>query len=304
VRWLAKAGLQKLLGLVPGASTLNYRLQLRSGGLPFSDEKVLERVAEAVRHFEAYRQHGPSVEPTEARFFEFGAGWDLAVPLTYHLLGVARQTIVDIEPKLRLELTNDVIAKLARNSSAMEALAGRTLDRLSPVPVRSVEELEQRFGIEYQAPADVRHTGLPAGSFRFVSNTNTLEHIPEGEIGAILRECRRLLAPDGVISSSIDMQDHFSYFEPSLSPYHFLRFSDRTWRLLSSPLNYQNRLRRPDYLRLFRDSGLEVVSERCTRPKAGVAQLESMRLAKRFREGYALDDLAVGSMHVVARAAQ
>ena len=48
------------------------------------------------------------------------------------------------------------------------------------------------------------------------------------------------------MSSRIDLSDHHSHFDASLSPYNFLRFDDRRWRLANSSLLFQNRLRRPD----------------------------------------------------------
>ena len=66
----------------------------------------------------------------------------------------------------------------------------------------------------------------------------------------LLAECRRLLRPDGAFSSRIDLSDHFAHFDRSLSPYNFLRYSDRAWGLANSSLLHQNRLRRPDYVRI------------------------------------------------------
>ena len=103
----------------------------------------------------------------------------------------------------------------------------------------------------------------------FVTSTDVCEHIPEADLAQIFRECRRLLRPGGAVSCRIDLQDHYAYFDPNLSRYHFLRFSDRAWGLVNSPLHFQNRLREPDYLRLVRESGLEVVSWTPSGPSAG-----------------------------------
>src|SRR5207253_3087992 len=81
------------------------------------------------------------------------------------------------------------------------------------------------------------------------------EHVPEDDLAEIFRECHRLLRPAGAFSCRIDLQDHYSYFDRGLSRYNFLRFSDGAWRLVNSPLHFQNRLRAVDYLRLVRDAG-------------------------------------------------
>ena len=115
------------------------------------------------------------------------------------------------------------------------------------------------------------------------------------------RKDRRLRRTGRAFSCRIDLQDHYAYFDRSLSRYNFLRFSDGTWRLVNSPLHFQNRLRSPDYLRLVREAGLELVVERPSGPSdEGREELRSRPLAKRFR-GYSEDELGVTVLSFVAR---
>jgi len=163
-----------------------------------------------------------------------------------------------------------------------------------------VSELEERYGIRYLAPCDARDTGLPEGSVDFVSSTDTCEHIPGDDLASIFRESYRLLRPGGAFSCRIDLQDHYAYFDPSLSRYNFLRFSDRTWSVFNSPLHHQNRLRSPDYLQLVRDADFELVVERPSGPSnKGRLELRSLPLAERFR-AYSEDDLGVTVLSFVA----
>jgi SAM-dependent methyltransferase len=301
MRWLAKAALQRGLGLLPQGERLNYVFQrhvLRS--LPASESVFRRKFARALQHLRAYEEHGPGTPPAQACFYEFGAGWDLAIPLSYAALGVGRQVLVDIRPSVRAELVNDSLAAFERLWDELEAEAGWELRRLAG-PIGSPHELEERFGITYLAPRDARGTGLPAESVDFVSSTDTCEHIPAGDLAEIFRESRRLLCPGGAFSCRIDLQDHYSYFDRSLSRYNFLRFSNRAWSLVNSPLHYQNRLRSPDYLRLVREAGFEVVSERPSGPSAeGLEQLRSLPLAPRFR-AYTPEELGVTILSFVAR---
>jgi SAM-dependent methyltransferase len=303
MRWLAKAALQRSLGALPQGERLNYVFQRRVlRSLPAGDAALRRKFSRALQHLGVYREHGPGVGPAEACFYEFGAGWDLAIPLAYAMLGVGRQVLVDIRPSARLELVNDSIASFERLRAELEAEAGRELRPLGG-PMLALKELEPRFGIRYLAPCDARDTGLPAGSIELVTSTDTCEHIPEADLAAIFRECRRLLRPGGVFSCRIDLQDHYAYFDPGLSRYNFLRFSDRAWRLVNSPLHYQNRLRSPDYMRLVREAGFEILVERPSGPSEdGLAELEALPLAPRFR-GYGPDELGVTVLSFVARRA-
>jgi SAM-dependent methyltransferase len=303
MRWLAKAALQRLLGTLPQGERLNYVFQRRVlRSLPVGEATVRQKFTRSLAHLAAYEQHGPGVPLANATFYEFGAGWDLAVPLAYAQLGVGRQVLVDIRPSARVELVTHTIASLERLRPELEEAAGRPLRALGG-PVSSVAELEPRFGIRYLAPCDARATGLPAASVELVTSTDTCEHIPRADLAEIFAECRRLLRPDGVFSCRIDLQDHYSYFDRSLSRYHFLRFGDRAWSLVNSPLHFQNRLRAPEYLRLVREAGFELVAENPSGPsEQGREELRELPLAERFR-GFSLDDLGVTILSFVARPA-
>ncbi len=286
MRWMAKAALQRGLGFLPQGERLNYLFQRHvAHSLPAGESVFRRKFARAEQHLRAYQEHGPGKPRADAVFWEFGVGWDLAIPLSFATLGVGRQVLVDIRPSARVELVNDSLAHL-------------DLD-----PVQSLAELEERFEIEYLAPRDARATGLPGQSVDFVSSTDVCEHVPEDDLAAIFRECHRLLRPGGGFSCRIDLQDHYAYFDRSLSKYNFLRYSDGAWRLVNSPLHFQNRLRAPDYLRLVRDAGFEVIVERPSGPSEdGLEELRRLPLAPRFRNGYTPEELGVTVLSFVARA--
>jgi SAM-dependent methyltransferase len=287
--------------MLPQGERLNYVFQRHVlHSFPVRDAAYRQKFARAVAHLAAYEEHGPDVPASGATFYEFGAGWDLAIPLSYALLGIGRQISIDIRPSARVELVNETIAALERLRPELEETAGRPLSDLGG-QISALAELEPRLGIRYLAPCDARGTGLPSGSIEFASSTDTCEHIPAPDLAEIFAECRRLLRPGGAFSCRIDLQDHYAYFDRSLSRYNFLRYSDRTWRLVNSPLHYQNRLRAPEYLELVREAGLELVSINPSGPSAeGRGELETLPIAPRFRK-YPPEDVGVTILSFVAR---
>jgi len=300
MRWLAKAALQQGIGALPHAESVNYVFQRRvSRTLPAGEGVLRRKFRRALGHIRAYEEHGPERALGDATFYEFGAGWDLAIQLSSWALGVERQTLVDIRPNLRPELVNLTLGRLHRLHGELEEEAGRPVRDPGERRIAAAADLEA-FGIDYLAPRDARATGLDAESIDFVTSTNTLEHIPAQDLVPILRECRRLLRPDGAVSSRIDLCDHYSYSDRGLTPYNFLRYSDRAWRLLDSGLSRQNRLRRPDYLQAFASAGLQVVAERAQAPEDAAQRLQAIDLAPRFR-AYTLEDLAVTRLFLAAR---
>jgi SAM-dependent methyltransferase len=296
MRWALKALTQQALSRVPQGERLNYLLQRRVlGTLPASEEAFRRKAARAVQHLDAFTELGPDRPLGEAVFYEFGAGWDLAIQLVYWALGVEQQTVVDIRPLVRIELVNDSIEKLER-----VGVEGRNTRRSGPANVRGIDDLRERFGITYLAPRDARDTGLPAGSLDFVSSTDTAEHIPEADLHSIFVECHRLLKPDGLLSFRADLEDHYARVDGGVSRYNFLRYSDRTWSLFNPPLHYQSRLRYPDYVRITRDAGFEIVNQQVSRPsEQDLARLRELDLDERFRS-YSAEELGVRGLTIVA----
>ena len=136
MRWLAKALLQKSLSALPQAERANYVLQRHvTRSLPGPTAGFARRFRRAVRHVDAYEERGSGRPLADAVFYEFGAGWDLAVPLSFWALGVERQILVDLHPNVHIDLVNVSIERLGR----LRLRAGTSGARW---PDRSLEELE------------------------------------------------------------------------------------------------------------------------------------------------------------------
>ncbi|MGH2882085.1 MAG: class I SAM-dependent methyltransferase, partial [Solirubrobacteraceae bacterium] len=257
MRWLAKAAIQGGLSLIPGGRRANYFMQRNvSKRLPRSDADFDFHAATAARHLAALDRARPGSDRSVLRCYEFGAGWDLIGPMAMWALGIENQTLVDIEPNVKLELVNDTIARFAKDRTRLEHSLEASIRSPDDSPLAGLGELATRFGITYLAPQDARDLPLPDGTVDFVSSTFTLEHIPPEDIAAILRETRRVMAPEAMISSLIDMQDHYNYIDSGVSVYNYLRYPAWRWRFLNPSLQPQNRLRHSQYLRLFDQAGL------------------------------------------------
>ena len=287
-----KALLQQLLSRVPQGEQLNHLFQRYvTRSLPTADAGCVTIVGKAREHVRTIARHFRRTLG-EAVFYEFGAGWDLMIPLVYYGLGVKRQILVDVRPLLRPELVNATIAQFKRLAPQL---------RLSRLPTQRIPHdwpaalalLRECYGIEYRAPADARDTGIAPAGVDCITSTNTLEHVPQDDVVRILAECRRILADDGVMSFQIDYQDHFAYFDARISVYNFLRYSERGWTRYNPALHYQNRLRHSDYLRIISATGFEVVEEhRTDATEADRALLGTLPVDRRFRH-YGQDDLGV-----------
>jgi SAM-dependent methyltransferase len=302
--WQFKAALMDFFSVWPGGERLHYWTQRNvTKSLPRSEREFREKFGHAKSHLGALTRHGRKAI-SNSQFYEFGAGWDLAIPFCLYALGVKSQILVDIFELAHVDLLNDTLEKLKRLEE--ETGAARIGARLVPEKERDawVPLLEQWYGIRYVAPCDARGTGLQGESVDYITSTDTLEHIPEEDIRLILRECRRILQKDGILSFVIDYHDHYSYCDQRITAYNFLRYPPNTWKWFNPRFHFQNRLRHKDYIRLAVEQGFEVVEEirDAVLPK-DIVDLEQINVARPFRNGYRLEELAIRRGHLVLRPA-
>lgn len=277
--WRVKASIQSVFSHLPRGDWLNYQLQRWvTRTLPVSDVELAAQVAKAQRNIEAYERHGPK-EISAARLYEFGAGWDLLIPMVHYAMGVNEQLLIDLKPLARLDLVSDIAGRLR---SGMGTLGLKRPPQLGLAS--TVSSLVSPIGVTYSAPRDARATMLPAGRFDFITSTDVMEHVPQEDVLPLLRECRRILAPGGVMRIRIDYQDHYWYFDSRVSPYNFLSYDDRAWRRFNPPLHFQNRIRHPEFLALIAQSGFAILEDEHPEPTDDDLQsIARRRIAPRYR---------------------
>jgi SAM-dependent methyltransferase len=288
VHWQAKARAFAVLSNIPFGDDLHYALQRYvTRRLPRPEKQVSSIHAFAQKLLNTYCEYS-SRPPQASTFYEFGTGRDLVTPLAFSAHGAKRFITVDIERLAKLDLIRSNAAIISKASGA---------NRLG---INSWDDLDRLWNIEYRAPADARATDLASNSIDCAVSVETLEHIPMTDIAAILKELRRILRPNGVALMQIDYGDHFKRFDPSISSFNFLTYSEEEWTPFQSRFQYVNRLRHSEYLQLFKDAGFQILSDRpdCRSPEPAIME----RLAPHFRQFSERDLFTLGSL-IVARPA-
>jgi hypothetical protein len=283
-KWRVKAQVQRVLSSVPGGNEIYYNLQRHvTHSLPIPDADLLQSVKMAQRHLDVLINQGK--EPLgSAKFFEFGAGWDLHVPIIFCGSGVRSQTVVDLSRLARTDLMLDCVERLVVILTGDEAKALEAI-RDDVRGGSDLSSITQRLGITYLAPADARSTGLPAESIDYVTSTSTLEHIPPVDISLILQECKRILRVGGIASMIVDYSDHYSHFDKAIGPYNFLQFSETQWKRYNPSFHFQNRLRHPQLVALVEAIGFEIVDVDAIEPSdEDVEAIRAFPLASPFRD--------------------
>jgi hypothetical protein len=307
VRWLAKAALQNTISVLPRGVEVNGLLQ-RYGtrSVVMTPERVVGKLARVGgRHLEHQRRFG--ARPlAETEVVEIGTGFAPLLPVGLHLAGAKAVHTFDIVRLANSARACDMLAQLVAtaDSGTLERecpwVLPERLDRvraLAADPPLELDALLAEMDISYHV-GDASQSSLAAASVGLFVTNNVFEHIPAEGIRALLREAHRTGTPEALISHHIDLRDHYAKFDRKVGVYNSLRFTSRQWHYLNSRLEPQNRLRRPDFLRLVDECGFDLVAE--DSHNGNDAHFAAVRPAPEFGR-YDEADLRIVDMWIAAR---
>jgi hypothetical protein len=269
--WRVKAAVLKVFSLLPGAlgTKLHYFTQSRLGAL-----RKLEpwtRLEGALKASDLYCQFEGSL--SDKRVLEVGTGWRINAPLAFALLGAETVVSVDLNYFLKPDLILRDLQILVEEEEKLRRLFvdrhfheerwARVKMMVEGTLPLNIETLKEHLGITYLAPRDASAMDeFESSSFALHFSQNTFEHIPLDSLSSILREAWRLLGDSGLAVHGIDQSDHFSHFDSSISSANFLSYEQQQWdRFAGHRFAYVNRLRAPEYTRLFKELGFTVKAE-------------------------------------------
>ena len=303
MNWRIKGLVQKSLSLVPGGVRLNTQLQNTLGGMRDFDRNVGIKVSDWAGSMGYLADGGFRV--TGARLMEIGTGWHPALPLCFFLAGAGSVTTFDIvkllDGKVTFRLLDSLEKRLPEIADASGQPSSTVRARFAEMrESRTIGELLRKCCIHYHAPADARATGMEANSFDLAYSNSVLEHVPRESIAQMMKESFRVLVPGGMAMHNVGCNDHYAFFDKSISFINFLQYGERDWRLWNNSLQYQNRMRAPEFVELATEAGFEVVQRR-THVRAGTREaLAHLRIAPEFQR-FSEDELVATTSDFIVR---
>lgn len=176
---------------------------------------------------------------------EVGPGDSVAMALVAYCYG-ARAILVDTGPfalsgvDVYRRFSNE-IAKNGNSTSDIES-------------AETLEDILDVCNATYFTEGIDSFPQIEAESVDLVFSQAVLEHIRKHEFLDIMRECHRILKPNGIASHRVDLKDHLG------GSLNNLRFSEKLWesKLFARSGFYTNRIRFGQMLDCFRRAGFEV----------------------------------------------
>lgn len=290
--WWLKAGIQGTLSLLPEPQRWNRLLQRYvTRSIRLRPSTFAAKTRQALGHLAHWRRDRADLPETA---LELGTGWHPIVPIGLSLLGVEKIYTLDITSMVSARTLAETLRAYSAWLDEGDPPDGicrpraAALQSLAAAPISDVSVALATLGID-AVVVDARCTDLPSASIDLFVSNNTLEHLPEETIVDVFSEYRRLASAQAMMSHYVDMKDHYAGFDPSITVYNFLKFSDATWRVFNNDLQYQNRLRVSDFRRIHDRAGWTIRHED---NECDPAAFDRVRLASKFR-GYRREDCMV-----------
>ncbi|WP_046755625.1 class I SAM-dependent methyltransferase [Kordia jejudonensis] len=232
-----------------------------------------------------------NIDLTDKTIFELGSGWAPIIPYYFlYFQNASKVVTYDINEHYDVK----AIAKL--NAYFKDEFQ---------IEVATAQK-------KYQLPKNVAYfpnvnlaatNSLATNAVDLVFSRFVLEHIPPKELLEIHKNLAKNLQKPFHVLHMISPSDHRAYDDKSLSYYDFLKYSADEWKQQHTKFDYHNRLRLPDYIRIFQESGFEVVSlsyDTCEKDSEKYRKFKELTLHKDF-EHYTEEEVLAGSINVLLK---
>lgn len=289
--------------MAPGGVGINTKLQHMFGGRRDFDRHLADKVDDWALSMNYLSD--VNFDLSGARLMEIGTGWHPALPICFALAEVGSITTFDITRLLDEPLTLRMLDGLQKHVPQLAELVGDTPAAVDALllelrQLRNLNEILHQARIEYRAPADACYTDLADDSIDLVYSNSVLEHVPRKVIGSLMKESFRVLKPGGLAMHNIGCNDHYAFFDKSISFVNFLQYDEREWKLWNNPIQYQNRLRAPEFLDLAKEAGFEVIKTATNVRPGTLEALSSLRIAPQFSR-FTVDEMAITTLDFISR---
>lgn len=222
-------------------SSLGYYIyhRIQSFSLGKIDQKLKANYA-SLKKIKTILDHH-CIDLNDKVVLEIGSGWYPFLPFLFKTeMNVNKVVTYDINKHYSKKRINQV-----------KHIFGKKYDE------KKLQRLNLPDFIEYHPNTDLTKVKIDK-DISFIYSRFVLEHIKPDDIKEIHKKIYNELNDDVKILHLISPSDHRAYSDNSLSYYDFLKYSTKEWNTVQTKFDYHNRLRLPDYIEIFNNTGFKI----------------------------------------------
>lgn len=303
--WILKAIIQKIIAFLPFKNRINLFFQKYiTKKIVISDQFFNDKLNHFNDHIQSYCKFSNGKIPNTV--LEIGTGWFPIIPVLFYLYGVDFIQTVDLNLLLSKSNLEETLRRIIRSKNEHEL--SRHIDYL-PERFKRIEyilENLEKYSLSQALSelrinyliGDILSQKIKENSIELVVSNNTFEHISSSDLKLIMLELKKICKKNGgVMSHFIDMSDHFSHFDSSITIYNFLKFSEKQWKWIDNSIGYQNRLRIYDYRNIYINIEIPIVEEK--HRYGDITKLRAVKLDSKYLI-HPEKEVAISHSHLVS----
>ena len=276
--YVAKHAAQKVLGGVPNGFVVQELVKRSTGHWK---EVASDRFARTVLERKVSGFNAAGIRPPDT-VVEQGTGWLGLDLVLFHVAGARRIVTYDTTPWLR----EDLVRFHARECPLWTDIAKRwrgvdheAVDERAKQLRRDADDpwptLLASLGVTVRVTRSMDRAEIESDSVDLFYSDSVLQFMEPRDLETLAQEAGRFLKASGVSYHVIDCFDLHAGKDGRIPRLAYLAWPEPAWRLMTSRyLNYQNRLRMPEFAALFDRHGLP---SRATHPVVAAEDLDYAR---------------------------
>jgi SAM-dependent methyltransferase len=239
--------LYRLLG-----NTVGQRRRIHNG----LSDKYVERARHMLDIYEKFQVLQPG-----DKLLEIGTGWIHWESTITRLFYDVEITLFDVWDNRQLEAYKhyvrqfaDVLDQAFHFKAEQHERAHKLIKGI--LKAASFDEIYEKLNFKYVINPEGTLEPFADNTFAAIYSSNVLEHVEKRILPAFTQDFYRILQPGGYSIHQIDLGDHLFYYDRSVSPKNYLRYSDKTWRrYFANDVQYFNRVQSPEWSGYFDKAG-------------------------------------------------
>ena len=183
-----------------------------------------------------------NIELKNQKIIEIGSGW---VP------------IMPILIKLKFMVSKIITYDINKHYSNKRIKLTLKHFKKTNFKTRKYSNLNLPNFIDYHPEKNIINVSIEK-DIKLIYSRFVLEHVTPIDIENMHKKFYKELNNDIKILHLISPSDHRAYSDKTLSLYDFLKYSKKEWNRIQTKFDYHNRLRLPEYIAIFENSGFKI----------------------------------------------
>jgi len=281
-----KTSIFKFLAYLPGNLGMNLYHFLQN----FSENKNLDiKIKSSEDTFNTFSSLSEklNIPIQNSTVLEIGSGWLPIMPYFFIYKGLASKVYT-------YDLNKHYQPKAIANFNAVFSNAFHK--EIKPFSLNNYPLPQE---VSYFPNQNIIEASLPKQAIVF--SRFVLEHVTPKDIVAMHEKFKNELEAGSYVVHFISPSDHRAYSDHSLSLQDFLQYSQQEWDAIQTKFDYHNRLRLPQYLKIFNDLGFEIIHQSSDSVKEGSKQQEMFQklVLHPDYKNYTEQELTAGNIQII-----